>query len=307
MKKKFIAIGCVVVVVAAVGVCTAISAYRYVKQNGDDMGQTASAGQRVTAVEHAKKAAGQITEAVKAKEEQRRQEEEAKREEEAKAAEAEAAKKAQASSKIIALDPGHQSFAIDMSAKEPNGPGSQEMKAKCTSGTAGKFTGIPEYELTLDISLMLRAELEDRGYQVVLTREDNETAISNSERALMAADSGADIYVRIHANGSENPSASGALALVPSGDNPYVSHLAPDSYALAEFVLSAYCGQTGFVNKGIQLNDTMTGMNWSRVPVMILEMGFMSNENDDYSMADQAFRERMVTGIADGIDQYFGS
>ena len=122
----------------------------------------------------------------------------------------------------------------------------------------------------------------------------------------MAADSGADIYVRIHANGSENTGVSGALALVPSASNPYVGSLAGDSYTLAELVLNAYCGQTGFANKGIQMNDTMTGMNWSRVPVMILEMGFMSNENDDYSMADRQFRRQMVTGIADGIDQYFG-
>ena len=208
--------------------------------------------------------------------------------------------------RIVALDPGHQSFAIDMSAKEPNGPGSNEMKAKCTSGTTGRYTGIPEYQLTLDISLLLRTELEARGYQVVLTREDNETAISNAERAVMAADSGADIYVRIHANGSENTSVSGALALVPGEDNPYVGGLASDSYRLAEAVLTSYCGGTGFENKGIQINNTMTGINWSRIPVMILEMGFMSNENDDYSMADTNFRTVMVKGIADGIDQYFG-
>lgn len=209
-------------------------------------------------------------------------------------------------SRVVALDPGHQSFAIDMSAKEPNGPGSKEMKAKCTGGTTGKYTGIPEYQLTLDVSLLLRTELEERGYQVVLTREDNETAISNAERASMAADSGADIYVRIHANGSENTDISGALALVPGEDNPYVGGLAPDSYRLADAVLTSYCAGTGFNNKGIQINNTMTGINWSRIPVMILEMGFMSNENDDYSMADVNFRMVMVRGIADGIDKYFG-
>ena len=50
----------------------------------------------------------------------------------------------------------------------------------------------------------------------------------------------------------------------------------------------------------------MTGINWSKIPVMILEMGFMTNESDDYNMADAFMRERMVLGIADGIDLYFG-
>lgn len=299
MKKKQIVIGCILALAAAILVCAVIITYRYNKKGEDSRALTASAGRESMAVRNAERNIEKITEVIKAKDEERRRAEEER-------LEAEAAKKAQAASKIVALDPGHQSFAIDMSAKEPNGPGSQEMKAKCTSGTTGKYTGIPEYQLTLDISLLLRTELESRGYQVVLTREDNETAISNSERALMAADSGADIYVRIHANGSENTGVSGALALVPSASNPYVGSLAGDSYTLAELVLNAYCGQTGFDNKGIQMNDTMTGMNWSRVPVMILEMGFMSNENDDYSMADQEFRGRMVAGIADGIDQYFG-
>lgn len=299
MKKKQIVIGSILALAAAILVCAVILIYRYSKKDEDSRALTASAGRESMGVKHAKRNIEKITEVTKAKDEERRRAEEER-------LEAEAAKKAPAASKIVALDPGHQSFAIDMSAKEPNGPGSQEMKAKCTSGTTGKYTGIPEYQLTLDISLLLRTELESRGYQVVLTREDNETAISNSERALMAADSGADIYVRIHANGSENTGVSGALALVPSASNPYVGSLAGDSYTLAELVLNAYCGQTGFANKGIQMNDTMTGMNWSRVPVMILEMGFMSNENDDYSMADRQFRRQMVTGIADGIDQYFG-
>lgn len=119
----------------------------------------------------------------------------------------------QAKGKKIAIDPGHQGPNVDMSDLEPMGPGSQEMKAKASSGTQGRYTNVPEYELTLNISKQLRLELEQRGYEVVLTREDHDTAISNSERALMAAEEGSDIYVRIHANGSEDPLAKGAMTL----------------------------------------------------------------------------------------------
>lgn len=43
-----------------------------------------------------------------------------------------------------------------MSAPEPNGPGSSEMKAKCTSGTQGTYSGVPEYQLNLEVSLQLK-------------------------------------------------------------------------------------------------------------------------------------------------------
>ena len=206
----------------------------------------------------------------------------------------------------VAIDPGHQGSWVDMSAQEPSAPGSAVMKAKATTGTTGSFTQIPEYELNLDISLALREELENRGYRVVMTRTDHDTAISNAERAVKAYEEGGDIYVRIHANGSEDSSVSGALGMTPSYDNAYVGHLAEESYRLTDCILSAYCQETGFSNLGIQYHDDMTGINWSQIPVMILEMVFMTNEYDDMAMADEAMRRKMVTGIANGIDAYFG-
>ena len=62
-----------------------------------------------------------------------------------------------------------------------------------------------------------------------------------------------------------------------------------------------------FQNLGIQYTDTMTGINWSTVPVTILEMGFMTNQNDDTKMNDSQFQQTMVEGIANGIDAYFAS
>ena len=207
---------------------------------------------------------------------------------------------------IVAIDPGHQGPHVDMSAKEENGPGSGEMKAKATGGTTGAYTDLPEYQLNLDVALKVRDLLEERGYQVVMAREDNDTAISNKERAHLANEAGADVCVRIHANGSEDPSVQGALCLVMSPDNPYAGQLYEESNRLAESVLAAYCDATGFANQGVVTNDTMTGLNWSEIPVMILEMGFMTNEHDDTKMADAAFQDVMAKSIADGIDAYFG-
>lgn len=206
---------------------------------------------------------------------------------------------------VVGIDPGHQSSSIDMSAQEPIGPGASETKAKATAGTQGSYTGVPEYQLNLEISLKLQDILEERGYEVVMTRTDNETAISNMERAQYAAQQGAEIYVRIHANGEDSHTSSGALAMAPSEQNPYVAQLSPESVRLSQSILDSYCQATGFTNLGVQYYDNMSGINWSTVPVTILEMGFMTNENDDRKMNDPAFQDKMVQGIADGIDAYF--
>lgn len=237
------------------------------------------------------------------KEEEKEQKEEQKEQEEKQKEEKEA--EAKKKNKKIAIDPGHQGYNVNMSAQEPLGPGSGQMKAKATSGTQGRFTNVPEYELNLNISKQLRTELEKRGYEVLLTREDNDTAISNKERALLAAEYGADIYVRIHANGSDNAGVSGAMTMVPSAQNPFVANLHDKSYALGEAVINAYCQSCGIKNNGVQAFDNMTGINWSSVPVIILEMGFMTNQSDDENMQKPDFQVLMVQGIANGIDQYF--
>lgn len=208
---------------------------------------------------------------------------------------------------IVAIDPGHQGPNVDMSAPEPNGPGASVMKMKATSGTAGTTTGVGEYELNLNISQQLQQELETRGYQVVLCRTSNDQAISNAERAQLANQSGADVYLRIHANGSTDSSTRGALALIGSQSNPWVGSLYDDSYRLADSVLSSYCSATGLSNLGITTTDTMTGINWAEEPVMILEMGFMTNPDEDVLMEDADFQKNMVTGIANGLDAYFNN
>ena len=206
---------------------------------------------------------------------------------------------------LIAIDPGHQSPDIDMSGQEPNAPGSGDFKQKSAGGTVGRFTGIPEYELNLEIALMLRDRLTEQGYDVILTRENNETAISNAERACLANDAGAEFSLRIHANGSEDPSVNGAMALIGSAENPYVGGVYEESYRLAETILNCYCSASGMQNLGIRCNDTMTGINWSKIPVTIVEMGFMSNPEEDQKLSDNHYQSMLAEGIADGVDRYY--
>ncbi len=206
-------------------------------------------------------------------------------------------------SHIIAIDAGHQNKAN--TEKEPIGPGAGETKMKVTGGTRGVATGLYEYELTLAVSEKLRTELENRGYQVYMVRESHDVDISNSERAQMAYDSGAEVFVRIHANGSENSKANGAMTICPTPKNPYVADLYVDSQRLSEFVLDGLTASTGCKRERIWETDTMSGINWSKIPVTIVEMGYMSNPEEDKKMAGEEYQLLIAAGIADGIDVYF--
>lgn len=205
---------------------------------------------------------------------------------------------------VVMLDPGHQ-LSGD-SNTEPNGPDSTEMKARVTSGATGVATGVNEYELTLEIGLMLRDELKSRGYTVLMTRETHDVNISNMERAQMANEADADIMVHIHANSYSDETVFGAETLAPSTGNPYVGDIAADSQKLSQAIIQSYCEATGMNNRRVTIDDTMTGINWCEMPVTIIEMGFLSNPTDDTNMQDDAYQQKMVKGIADGIDTYFG-
>lgn len=203
----------------------------------------------------------------------------------------------------VVIDAGHQ--LKGNAEREPIGPDASEMKAKVAGGTSGISTKVPEYQLTLDISLLLKQELTERGYQVIMIREQNDVNISNAERAEIANRSNADIFIRVHANGDNNQSVSGALTIAPSKNNRYVKEIADASRKLSESVITSYCNATGFKNRGVLTSDTMSGINWCKIPVTIIELGFMTNPSEDKAMQNPNTQNRMVSGIADGIDAYF--
>lgn len=208
--------------------------------------------------------------------------------------------------KKVAIDPGHQ--AKGNSEQEPIGPGASQTKAKVASGTSGRTTGVAEYELNLAVALKLKEELANRGYEVFMIRESHDVNISNAERAKMAAESGGDILIRIHANGSENSGVSGALTMAPSQANPYMEgSMVQQCQKLSKEIIEAFCEATGANNQGVYQTDEMSGLNWCTIPATIVEMGYMTNPEEDTRMQTEEYQELMVQGMANGIDRYFAS
>lgn len=204
---------------------------------------------------------------------------------------------------LVAIDAGHQQTPD--SSEEPIGPGATTTKARVSAGTEGVSSGVPEYELTLQVSLRLRDALLEKGYAVLMIRETNDVSISNAERAQLANSYNADIFLRIHANAVDVSSATGTLTMAPSLENPYCSEIAEESQILSQLLVDDMCAETGFRNRGVSITDTMSGINWCEMPVSIIEMGFMSNEKEDEAMQTAEVQQQLVDGMVKAVDEFF--
>ena len=206
---------------------------------------------------------------------------------------------------VVVIDPGHDARAN--LATEPIGPGSSTRKIKDGGGTHGVVTGIREPDLTLDVSLRLRRLLRAAGVRVVMTRTRTSGAsMGNIARARIANDAGAALFLRVHADGASSASARGTHTLTPALRRGWTDDVYASSRRAAALVQTELVRTLGFPNRGIQERSDFTGFNWADVPVILAEMGFMTNPTEDRALARPTVRQRAALGLCRGTLRFLG-
>jgi N-acetylmuramoyl-L-alanine amidase len=206
---------------------------------------------------------------------------------------------------VVVIDPGHDARAN--LATEPIGPGSTTRKIKDGGGTHGVVSGIREPELALDVSLRLRRLLRAAGVRVVMTRTQTAGAsMGNIARARIANDAGAALFLRVHADGASSVAARGTHTLTPALHRGWTDDVYAASRRAATLVQAELVRALGFPSRGIQERSDFTGFNWADVPVILVELGFMTNATEDRALARPAVRRRAALGLCRGTLRFLG-
>jgi N-acetylmuramoyl-L-alanine amidase len=203
------------------------------------------------------------------------------------------------SRKVIVIDPGHADKANLQ--KEQLAPGSTEMKIKDGGGAEGIVTKTPEYIVNMAISMKLRDILQKREYTVIMTKTSNSVSLGNIERAEIGNKAKADLVIRIHADSSDDTKVTGASMLVPAPINSNTSEIYSISKKYGTEILNIYCNEMKLENRGVVEHSDMTGFNWSKVPVVLIEVGFLSNPSEDKLLSNISYENKIANALADGI------
>lgn len=191
------------------------------------------------------------------------------------------------SGKIIIIDPGH------------GGP----------DGGAVSKAGVIEKEVTLAISIYLRDLLQQSGALVLMTREtDIELASEEAKRAgrrkvedlknrvTMINDSDADLLISIHLNSIASPRWRGSQTFF----HPQYS----ESEEIALFIQDELIRNLTNTNRKAKKNQDLFILRQSKVPGVIVEVGFLSNPGESALLETAEYQKSVAMSIYQGILRY---
>ncbi len=206
------------------------------------------------------------------------------------------------SDRTITIDPGSQALP---SREEWADPG-MTRRLPGDSGARGVLTGNDEYLVTLDTALKLKSLLEKDGINVVMTRETSTIDLPEVMRAEIAANAESDLYLRIHCGNSSDPAMMGIETLYPARDR-WTGEFYEKSKTAALLIQEQLTKSCATDDLGALDRHDMPGFNWSKVPVVEAEIGFLTNPRDDSLLSDEQFRWKVAWGLRNGIVEFLNS
>lgn len=157
--------------------------------------------------------------------------------------------------------------------------------------------GIKEKDINLAIAQGLKQKLQAQGIGVYCTRMKDVNPTEQA-RAELANGVHADYFISIHCNVMQNEKFSyiyGTEVIYKDKKKSNVAKL------LAEQCVENAALQLDSVNRGIQRDDQSVLLKHSKVPTVLVRIGFLSNEQEREKLADQAYQEKLAQGLCDAI------
>lgn len=202
----------------------------------------------------------------------------------------------------VCVDPGHQGVAIGI--KEPMGPGLSGYHTTTNGMAQGTFTRRYESVVVLEIGMKLRNALLSEGAEVVMTRVDQNTAVSNVERADIANNSNSDLFIRLHCDSSSQKTKNGIHVYIPLSSDYALEVADKETYlTYGEALLNALFASTGVTNGSVRQGNGYVANNWAKMPSFLVEMGYMSNVREDILLSDPEYQDLLVEGMVEGLKE----
>ncbi len=123
----------------------------------------------------------------------------------------------------------------------------------------------------------------------------------NVDRARFCNRRGAALMLRIHADGSSDPSRRGVSTLYPARRRGWTDDIYAPSLRAAKAIQPWLARMTGALDLGLVQRSDLTGFNWADVPVVLVETGFMSNRTEAARLRSSAYQWRVARGLVRGV------
>lgn len=210
----------------------------------------------------------------------------------------------------IAVDPGHNggnaSHPSEIAKLVPAGGFRKECD---TTGTATRDERLSEPAFTWDMARRLKKLLEAQGAKVVLTRKNNSgVGPCINKRAQIGNHAGADVAISIHGDGGPT-GGRGFHVIRPGLIRDYTDLIVKPSYELALDVRAALDAaglrRADYIaRKGLDRRTDLGGLNLSKVPKVLTELGNMQNSVDARHMKSAKWRDHVARALRDGLAAY---